>query len=408
MPSVAARELEGLIEAEVAALVELRHDLHRHPQLAYEETYASQRVQARLTELGVPFEAGFAETGVIGWIEPTDDAARVRPAVGLRADMDALPITEETGVPYASETQGVMHACGHDGHTTILLGAATVLAKLRERLPRPVKLVFQPAEEGRAGGKKLMEAGVLTEKVGGHRVAQLFGLHGWPWLELGVVGCKEGPIMASMDDFTITVRGAGGHGAAPHTTADPMVAAAQIVTALQSIVSRNVDPLEPAVLTVGTLNAGQAPNIIPDTAELTGTIRALSGATAQLIHRRLREIAESIAAAMGCVAEVTIHIGYPVTLNDADCADTVLATACDVLGEGRSVRIDRPSMAAEDFAFYGQSNEPADGVPSAFYFLGLRPADREEYPGLHTPRFDFHDGVIPTGVRMMCELALRT
>ncbi len=325
------------------------------------------------------------------------------------ADMDALPITEETGLPYASEHDGLMHACGHDGHTTILLGAATVLNKLRDRLPRPVKLVFQPAEEGAGGGKKLVEAGVLTEKIGGHRVARMFGLHGWPWLEEGVVGCKAGPLLASMDEFTITVRGVGGHGgAAPHRTADPVIAAAQLVTALQTIVSRNVDPLEPAVLSVCTIHGGEAHNIIPDTVTLTGTVRSFSMETTQLLHRRMRDIASQVAAGMGCSAEVQIHVGYPPTLNSADCADYVLDTARQVAGDAHATIIERPSTAAEDFAFYGPANEAHGGVPSAFYFLGLRPSDREEYPGVHTSHFDFNDAVIPVGVRMMCELALRS
>jgi len=402
MTSTGARELDTLIDGELPGLVELRHELHQHPQIAFEETYASERVQEVLGALRVPFEAGLAQTGVVGWIEPTDQAAAKRDAVALRADIDALPITEQTGLPYASRHEGMMHACGHDGHTTVLLGAATVLSRLRDRLPRPVKLIFQPAEEGRGGGKFLVEAGVLTEKVGGHRVSEVYGLHGWPQLEQGVVGCMPGAIMASMDEFTIEVRGRGAHGAAPHLGADPIAAAAQIVSALQTVVARNADPTDAAVLTVGTFNAGRAANIIPELATLTGTTRALNDATATLIHDRLREIAQQVAAAMGCEAQVQIHAGYPATINDAQCVDDVLRTAGRVLGAERAVTLERPSMAAEDFAYYGRS----DGVRGAFYFLGLRPPGQATYPGLHTATFDFNDEVIPVGVRMMCELAL--
>lgn len=393
--------LAAMIERLLPTLVELRHDLHRHPQIAYHETYASERVEQWLGSLNIAFESGLAETGVVAWIEPTDDAARQRPAVGLRADMDALPITEQTGLAYASQNDGLMHACGHDGHTTILLGVASVLQAWRDHLPQPVKLLFQPAEEGEAGGRRLLEAGALEAAVGGYAIERIFGLHGWPQLPLGVIATRSGPLMASMDGFSVTIHGRGTHGAVPHLGADPIVAAAHIVTALQTIVSRNIDPTQPAVVSVGLVHAGQADNIIPDLARLAGTIRAVDAATAERLHQRIQQIAESTAAALGCEAKVEIRRGYPPLINDAHCAATVLQTARRIAGAKGVAALDVPCMTAEDFAFYAQQR------PAAFFLLGLCPSQGGSWPGLHTPRFDFNDGAIAPGVRIMCELALQ-
>jgi hippurate hydrolase len=314
--------------------------------------------------------------------------------------MDALPITEETDLPYASTSVGRMHACGHDGHTAVLLSAASVLADRRARLPQPVKLIFQPAEELRGGAKRMVEEGVLEEKIGGHRVARLFGLHGWPGLPLHTVGSRPGPIMASMDNFTITVRGRGAHGAAPHQGRDPLLAASHVVTALQSVVGREIDPADAAVLTVGSFQAGQSPAVMPESAELTGTIRALRAETASAVQKRVREIAESTAQALGCTAETTWQMGYPPTVNDETCHARVLETARAALGPDHTTTLEAPSMAAEDFAFYQQT------AAGAFFFLGLCPPEHSAWPGLYTPRFDFHDEALRTGTRMMCELAL--
>jgi amidohydrolase len=381
-------------------LTELRHDLHAHPQLGYEETHAGDLVQRELARLGIPFKAGVAETGVVSWITPTGDAAAEREAVALRADMDALPIEEQTGLPYASQHAGRMHACGHDGHTTILLGAARALVRMRDRLPRPVKLLFQPAEETGAGAARLADAGALDESVGGLAVGRVFGLHGWPELPLGTIATKPGAFFASNDLFRITVTGRGGHAAGPHLGADPIVAAAHLVTAVQSIVSRNVPPTAPAVLTVAKLQAGTAENIIPDRTHLAGTIRAMDEDTRDLLHRRLRESAERSAAGLGCEAAVEIETAYPVTRNAPRATEEALAAARGAAGEANVRVFEHPVMAAEDFAFYGRH------VPACFLLLGLRPAEREDYPGLHTSRYDFNDEAIPLGIRLMCRLAL--
>ena len=401
MPS--SEELNRLIRAELDSLREIRHDLHAHPQLAFEEEYASGVVQRELNAIGIPFEAGLAKTGVVGWITPPTDAPSAddgADAIGLRADMDALPILEETGAPYASTYTGRMHACGHDGHTTILLGAARVLWRLRERLTQPVKLIFQPAEEVGGGAAKLIEAGALSAAVGGLRVGMMFGLHGWPALPLGTVVSRPGEMLASTDLFTITITGRGGHGAMPHTVIDPVVAAAQVIIALQTITSRNTSPTDPAVLSVCTVHGGEGRNVIPGSVELGGTVRALHDATADHVLRRMAEIAEQTAAALGCEAQVRIDRGYPVTRNDPDAMAYALDAARRAVGKQRVNIMERPEMIAEDFAYYGRE------TPSCFALLGVRPGGRDAYPSLHTPRYDFNDDAIEPGVRLMCEVAV--
>ena len=395
-------DVQGLIDAVVDDVRAIRRDLHAHPQLGFEETYASETVQRQLDQASVPYEAGLAETGVVGWIMPEDDAAAKRTAVALRADMDALPITEQTGLPYASRFDGRMHACGHDGHTAILIGTARVLSQLRAALPRPVKLLFQPAEEGRAGARHMVEAGVLEARVGGVAVERIFGLHGWPQMALGEVHTRPGPMMAGSTSFAVEVTGPGGHGASPHLTSDTILAACDIVTTLQSVVARNVRATAPAVVTVGTINAGQAVNIIPEIARLTGTVRTLDGQVDALVRKRIARVVEHAAAAHGCKGGVTFRDGYPVVINDEAAVEYVLAVARQQAGEGNVLVMDNPVMGAEDFAFYGRR------VPAAFFYLGVRPPGRDSYPALHTPLYDFNDDALALGMTMMAQLALQS
>jgi amidohydrolase len=392
-------DLDPLIAAELPDLIRLRHDLHAHPQLGYEETYASGRVREELTRSGVPFVAGLAGTGVVGWLEPPS-AQPGEPAVGLRADMDALPIEEQTELPYASTHPGLMHACGHDGHTAILVGAARVLAKLRDRLPRPVKFVFQPAEEFGAGGQKLVELGVLKETVGGRPVERMFGLHGSPYLGVGQVATRPGPLMAACTDFEVRVVGQGGHAALPPFPADPVVAACALVGALQTVVSRSLPPGRPAVVSVGRIRGGQAGNVIPDHVELAGTVRTLHEEVFPLIAGRLRELSEHVARAHGCRAEVRIIPSYPATVNDRAAAAFALRVGCWAVGPAGVYEIPDPIMASEDFAYYGRQ------VPSCFSFIGVRPPGRADYPPLHSPLYDFTDDAIAVGVKLMCGFAL--
>jgi amidohydrolase len=386
------------VEEMLPRLIEIRQNLHAHPQLAFEETYSSALVRRVLGEFGVTCVSGVGGTGVVGWlVPPTGHGVE---GVALRADLDALPIQETSTLPYASQYPGRMHACGHDGHTTMLLGAACVLSRLRDRLRRPVKFLFQPAEETGRGARRLIEAGALDERMGEFRVGSAFGVHGWPDLPQGVVATRSGPLMASTDVFQITVSGRGGHGSAPHAAIDPILAAAHVVTAIQSVVSRNVHPLLPAVVTVGSFVAGDAANVIPDEAKLSGTIRTLDDATAALARRRLQDLAESVARAYGAEATVEFPASIPTTSNDSGAVQYWLEVARSYRDERTVVVLDDPVMASEDFSEYGRL------VPSCFFFVGLRRSGDRSPDGLHTPNFDFNDAVLADGVELFCRLVL--
>ena len=390
-----------LVEHHLPSLIDIRHDLHAHPELGYQERRTSEVVQRELKAMGVQFVAGLAGgTGVLAHIPVNGHDVK---AIGLRADMDALPILEETGVPYASKTPGVMHACGHDGHTTMLLGAARVLSTMAKQggLRRPVTFVFQPAEEGGAGGKRMVEDGCLDGSVLGPPVENMFGLHGWPELPLGVVSTRVGPMLAAADRFELTVEGTGGHAAYPHFSTDPILAASAIVTSLQQIASRNVGPLESIVVSVTQFHSGTAHNIIPPAVQLAGTVRTLKPEIQALARQRLEDIASSIARAHRCTAKLDYHVGYPVTRNDAAAVAIFEEVARRTLGEPQVRPLENPVMGGEDFSYY--CNE----VPSCFFALGLLPKGNERMPKLHQATFDFNDDAIAIGVRMFCALALR-
>lgn len=377
-------------------IIDIRHDLHAHPELGYQERRTSEVVQRELTNLGVEFKAGLGGgTGVLGYIPATVEGGQT---IALRADMDALPILENTGVAYASQTPNVMHACGHDGHTSMLLGTATVLTQLYER-PHNILLVFQPAEEGGAGGKKMCEDGVLDGQVLGNPADRIFGLHCHPYSLVGEVSTCVGPMMASADSFHAKVTGRGGHAAMPHSTIDPVVITSQIILAWQTIASRNISPIDPVVVTVAELHAGVAHNVIPDFVEISGTIRAFSEDTRQLAIRRLVEIAEGIANLHGAKFEAEWMVGYPVTKNDAEAESRWRSALQEFSGKVLPDPV-MPVMGAEDFSFYGAKTK------ACFYWLGLNPRPDHKYPNLHAPEFDFNDDAIPYGVEAMCRLAL--
>lgn len=409
--TVAPDRLRQMIADELPDLIAIRRDIHAHPEIGYEEHRTSQVVQRELSKAGVDFKAGLAGgTGVMGHIPAQKSEVRGQrsddgvAAIGLRADMDALPIQEETGAAYASTIPGKMHACGHDGHTAILIGAARVLAKLARTgapLPRPVSFVFQPAEEGGAGGQKMVQEGCLDGRIIGPPIANMFGLHGWPRLPQGVVGTRVGPLLAASDRFDIFIKGVGSHAAFPHVSKDPVVAAAAIVSALQTIPSRNVDPLGSVVVSVTMLNCGSAYNVIPSRAQVSGTVRSLTPEVQQLTQRRIEEIASGIARGYGCEARFEYRFGYPVTRNDAGAVEIFNKVASQTLGEQRVVDLPNPVMGGEDFAFY------CEKVPSCFFVLGLIPPGKKSVPDLHQPDFDFNDDAIATGVEMFCRLALR-
>jgi len=388
-------ELARKIQDVVPDVTKLRHELHAHPEIYFKEHETSRRVREALQPIEpLKIYPPFVGTDVIAVLNED----RPGPCLALRADMDALPIEEEnTELPYRSQVPGMMHACGHDGHTAMLVGTATVLARIARELPGRIVFIFQPAEEEEGGAKKLCEAGVL-ERFG---VQAIIAQHAWPALPVGKFAIRPGPAMASNNPLYITVRGKGAHGAYPHRGVDPVLTAAYILTALQSVVSRTVDPIDAAVVSVGHIAAGAATNIIPPVCEMSGTLRFLTPEVGQHLRDRVRQIAEHTARAHGAVAEVRFREGYPPTINDPGLCRLIEQTAQDLYGPDAIDMNEPPSMGVEDFAFYGQR------VPGAMYRLGIRPADRDSYPALHNPKFDFNDEALPIGIRMLCELAQR-
>jgi amidohydrolase len=388
------RELTPQIQDVVPVVANLRHEIHAHPELGYEEHETGKRILERIKGLpGLTIRTNVGMTGIVA----TLNAEKAGPCVALRAEMDCLPIQEETGLPYASKVPGKMHACGHDGHTSCLVGAAMVLSKMADELPGKVKFIWQPAEEGGAGAKLMCEEGVLESP----RVDAIFALHGWPYLDLGTVGVKSGPAMASTNPWAMTIHGAGAHAAYPHKGVDPIVVGAHVVTAVQAIAARFVDPLDSVVVTVAQFHAGTANNIIPATAELSGTIRTLNPATRTKVTAMLDQIAKQTAAAFGARAEVRIQDGYPVCVNDAGAARHVEETARETLGAEKVASGVNASMGGEDFAYYCQQ------VPGAFWRLGVRRGDAAKQPTLHQSTYDFADEALPLGIRMHCEIARR-
>ena len=383
---------------DVDRVVQLRHRLHRIPELLYEEFETAAVVREELTRLGIEFIAGIpdAPTATIATIGDTS-----KPCIALRADMDALPILEQTGVPYASTHPGKMHACGHDGHTAILLGTAGVLKRIADTLQVCVKLIFQPAEEGGGGAGRLVKAGVLDGKVSaklGPAVKAVFGLHGWPGLPVGHVSTRGGPVLAATDTFSAKFVGTGCHGAFPHAGHDPIVTAAEAVLNLQQFVSREMDPTEPAVVTVGCFHAGTATNIIPDVAVIEGTARTLTTTARTKVMNSLRRRCENIALANECRCEFEWTEGYPPTINDPGMSDYVTEVAKATLGRDKFIPAPGPAMGGEDFAYY------LEKVPGCFFFLGTCPEGQTSYPPLHSDRYDFTDSALGLGVRMFVNL----
>ncbi len=374
-------------------LVAIRHDLHAHPQLAYKETYVAEVVCGELDRAGIAYQSGVATTGVVGWIGEGE-------GVALRADMDALPIAEQNDLPYVSQHPGCMHACGHDGHTTMLIGAAHVLAAMRDELPQPVKFIFQPAEEVEGGAQRMIEAGALDERIGPVKVTSIYGLHGAPQAPVGTVAGRAGAMMAATDHFDIRIAGKGGHAAFPHETIDPIACAAQLVTDLQSVVSQVVEPPEPAVLAITSFHAGNNYNVTPAEAALRGTARYVRDDAGAQLRQRLIDTADRTAVAAGCRAEVKWHSGYPVLNNDPAAFAVMNAAARAALGGEKFVEMPAPVMAAEDFAYYGHH------ARACFAFLGLRDPDRPDQADLHSPHFDFNDAAISHGVKLLCRLAM--
>ncbi len=373
-------------------LVGLRHELHQHPEIRFEEQWTSNRLARFLEDAGIPFERGYAKgTGIIAEFGRDNG-----PMAALRTDIDALEIHEETGLPYASTIPNRMHACGHDGHMAVISGAAKLLKAMEPRLPGRVRIIYQPAEEIAAGGSYMVEEGAM-EGVGA-----VFGLHGWPTLPLGHIGVKPGPMMASANDFKIVVRGQGCHAAMPHTGVDPIYIAAEITTALQGLVTRQIAPTEPAIISIGEIKAGSTSNIIPESAMLQGTFRSFNEATDAALREGVVRVAQSIAQAHRAEAELTFNErAYPPTVNDPAMTALIRGVAAETFGEDKVLDVEQPTMGAEDFSFYLRE------APGAYVWLGVNPNSATPYPALHNPRYDFTDGAIPIGMELMAKTALR-
>ena len=366
-----------------------RRDLHAHPELGFEEHRTAALVADRLKAFGLDeIHTGIARTGVVGVLRAGTGSG----AIGLRADMDALPIDEASGAPHASTTSGKMHACGHDGHTTMLLGAARYLAETRN-FDGTVYLIFQPAEEMLGGGRVMLEEGLLER----FPMSQLYGLHNWPKLPVGSFALRPGPMMAAADRFTLTLHGQGGHGAMPELARDPVVAAAQIVLAMQTIVSRNVDPVKQAVVSVTQIHSGDAFNVIPQTALIAGTCRSFAPEVRDLIERRITSISHGVGEALQVEVHVAYERGYPPTVNSE--AETVLAAqaAADVVGDERVDPATPPVMGAEDFSYMLEQR------PGSYIFMG---SGRPEAP-LHSPQYDFNDEALTVGASYWARLVER-
>jgi hippurate hydrolase len=367
-----------------------RRDFHRHPELLYDVHRTAGEVAAKLRSFGLDeVVEGIGRTGVVGVLQGAGEESG--PVIGLRADMDALPIVEESGKPWASQTPGKMHACGHDGHTAMLLGAARYLAETRRFAGKAV-FIFQPAEEGGAGGRAMVEDGMM-DRFG---IEEVFGMHNMPGLPLGHFAIRPGALMAATDQFTLDIEGHGGHAAKPHATLDPIVTGAAIVQALQSIVARNVDPLMNAVVSVTTFNAGSAFNVIPQRARITGTARSLEPLVRDLLERRMGEVVRNVAAAFGTTAKFHYERNYPVTVNHAEQTAKAIEVARDVAGEANVDPNHLPVMGGEDFAYMLEAR------PGAFIFIG-----NGDTAGLHHPAYDFNDSAIAHGSSYWARLVER-
>jgi amidohydrolase len=366
-------------------LVALRRELHQYPELAYAETKTAARVAAFLEGSPLELRTGVGGTGLLATI-----AGGPGKTVLLRVDLDGLPIQEQNDVPYTSRTPGVMHACGHDGHTAIGAAAARLLA--RRRLPGQVRMLFQPAEEGEGGAQAVVRDGVMDG------VDLALGIHLWNELPVGTIGVKAGPLMAAVDRLKIVIHGRGGHGGKPHRSADPIVAAAHVVTALQTVVAREVSPTHAAVVTIGAINGGQAFNVIPDEVTLLGTIRTFDAELRRSMPERIERIAAGVAAGLQCKASVEVRTGNPAVVNDARIAELAQRAAARVVGE-QNVVAPEPTMGGEDMAIYFER------APGCFVFIGsANPARGFDQPH-HSPRFDFDEEALAIGCEFLLQAA---
>ena len=378
-----SKEIENIIPE----IRSWRHTLHAHPELGYEEKWTSDFVADKLQSFGIEVHRGLGGTGVVGILKGLDanSGGGGNKAIGLRADMDALPMTEENDFPYKSKFDGRMHACGHDGHTAMLLGAAKLLAS-RNNFNGTVYFIFQPAEEGGGGGLAMIDDGLFDE----FPMDSVWGMHNWPGMEEGTVAVHKGSVMAAADRFEVTVNGNGGHAAMPQATNDPVLAVTAIIQALQQIVARKQNPLDAVVVSVTQINAGSGFNIIPQKANFIGTIRTVNPATRVDVHKQFTQICEATALAYGCVADVSVIKGYPVTVNDIESSDKAIEVASSLFGKNSVKTNLTPSMGAEDFAYM------LEKTPGAYIWLGA--GEGKSGCMLHNTKYDFNDNILPLGI----------
>lgn len=371
--------------------IEFRRVLHLNPELSTEEYETSKRIQEKLDEFNIPYETGYAGTGVLGIIKGEKEGG----IIGIRADIDALPISETSGEEFTSLNEGVMHACGHDAHTSMLLHAGKILNENKDKIKGTILLIFQPAEELSpiGGAKRMLEDGVFDEYTPDMLLAQ----HVWPDLEVGKFGIMPGPIMGNSDRFKITITGSGGHASMPHSTTDAIIVANQVVSALQTIVSRNTDPMQPAVVTVGRFDAGTKHNVIAETAELEGTIRTQSDATKVLTKKRFFEIVEQVTSAMGADVEIEFYDGYPATVNDIEWAAQLKKSITNLYGEESTPAL-LPSLAGEDFSRFLKE------YPGVYYWLGTSVGQGQK--PLHNPAFRLNEDAFEYGITAMVNMAV--
>ena len=376
----------GIPQEILDTLIDIRHTLHRYPETAHREWKTAQTIETYLDGIGV-HHSRCAETGVVALVGK--EGGRT---AALRADMDAIEVQDISGLPYTSVNKGVSHACGHDGHITILLGTAWALKQVENTLPGIVKLIFQPAEESGTGASRMIREGALSSPVPG----AIFALHGWPGIPLGKIGCRSGPVMAAVDSFRITVKGKGTHGAMPHTGVDPITIAARIIEGIQLVRSRMINPLIPFVVSVGSIHGGFSVNVIPDEVVLGGTIRTLERATRAEIIGHLERMARSTAQASGGEIVFEITESFPPNINDDHAIALVRDVVRDTLGPENIVEMQTPTMGGEDFSFF------LGKIPGAYFMLGTG----DSFP-IHNPAFDFDDRTIPVGIGVMTGVALR-
>ncbi len=383
-------KIKGLAKKYAPDFIEVRHHLHAHPELSYQEFETSKFVQSKLKELGIPFEVK-AITGVVGLIKGRNPDKRI---IALRADMDALPIKEENNIPYKSKNEGVMHACGHDVHTTCLLGAAKILQELKNEWEGTVKLIFQPGEEKNPGGASLMiKDGVLENPV----PQAIFALHVNTILEIGQLSFRSGKVMASADEIYITVKGKGGHAASPHLTVDPILISSHLIIALQQLISRNNNPFNPSVLSITSFNGGNTTNVIPNEVKLMGTFRAMDEVWRFKAHDLIRNLTNGLVHSMGGEADLRIDVGYPCVMNNEKVTAAAMEKASVYLGR-ENVSETELRMGAEDFGYYAQQ------IPACFYRLGTMNKAKGITAGVHTPVFNIDENAIEIGMGMMAWL----